>query len=261
VPDVTAASPYQLVDATVGSRLVLGFVVPVDGLQARLPDGWRSAPHPPPTYAGAMAPVAAPGPPRGPNLVVVFNDLLLNQDAHGQTQADASARYVGFNIPAAHPATGRRGMVHVRIYTGTPQAVPGRYHDARSARVRHEVHLRGENTVTTVDEHWQLEPDDGGTIELRLVYDRGPLVRIVADQPDFRVWAAADARTLRIYQEDTLFETIHDAAIGSSAVKQLHVAIHVPELADLFNGAERLVAIFGNPHYARRVYTPRGRTP
>ena len=257
----TIASAYELVDTTVGSRLVLGFVVPIAGLQARLPDGWRPSLTTPHAYAGVLAPLGAPGPPRAPNLLVVFNDLLLNQDAHGQTQADASARYVGFNIPAEHPATDRRGMVHVRIYTGNPQAVPGRYHDARPAHVWHQVQLHGENTVTTVDERWRLEPEGGGTIALHLVYTRGPLVRVVADQPDFRVWAAADPGTLRIYQEDTLFETLHDDAIGPSAITQRHAVIRVPELADLFDGTERLIAIFGNPHYARRVYTPRRPTP
>jgi hypothetical protein len=30
----------------------------------------------------------------------------------------------------------------------------------------------------------------------------------------------------------------------------------VPELAELFDGSERLVAILGNPNYARKVYSP-----
>jgi hypothetical protein len=30
----------------------------------------------------------------------------------------------------------------------------------------------------------------------------------------------------------------------------------VPELADLFDGRERLVAILSNPYYARKVFSP-----
>ena len=30
----------------------------------------------------------------------------------------------------------------------------------------------------------------------------------------------------------------------------------VPELADLFDGDERLVGILGNPYYTRRVFSP-----
>jgi hypothetical protein len=246
---------YPRVDATVGQRLVLGFSVAAEPLRRRVPP--RLEPHaaPPAAYV-ALSGREAGKLTGGSNLMLVFNDLLLNQDAQGRTQADASARYVGFNIPSRHPGTGEQGMVHFRIFTGNPAAVPGRYRDALAARVRRECRVIGEGASTTVEEHWEISPETGGVIGLQLRYERGPLVRIVGPEPDFPVWAAAEQSIFRVYQEDTLFEVIRLDVMGINRVAKMRFDITVPELADIFTGEERLVSIFGNPQYARRVFSP-----
>jgi hypothetical protein len=199
----------------------------------------------------------------GPNLLLVFNDLLLNQDAHGFAQADASARYVGFNIPSRNTVTGEQGMLHFRIFTDNPHAVPGRYRDALPARVRRDLRLIGEGPTTLIRDHWEIHPapEVGGLIELELTYERAPLTRIVGRQPDFPVWAAADSEIFRVYKEDTLLEVIRIDALGIDRVQQVHFRMSVPELSDLFNGLEQLVFILGNPVYSRQVYSPPAYTP
>jgi hypothetical protein len=247
-PDISKG--YALVDTTVGTRLVLCFTVSASALEPRLRSPWQISSLPA-SYVSALGLGEQPY----PNLLLVFNDLLLNQDGQGRVQADASARYLGFNIPAANPETGEHGMMHFRIFTGNPRSVPGRYRDALPARVRHEQRIIGEGTSSTVMEAFELHPESGGIIELHLTYERGPLVRLVADRPTFPVWAALDSRILRVYQEDTLLEMVRNDATGINRVQYETFRLTVPELADLFDGSERLVAIIANPQYARKTFS------
>lgn len=242
-----------LVDTTVGTRLVLCFTVSASALLPRLRSPWQISSLPT-SYLSALG-LNGERPLEQPNLMLVFNDLLLNQDGQGRVQADASARYVGFNIPAANPETGEHGMMHFRIFTGNPRSVPGRYRDALPARVKHEQRIMGEGTSTTMMEAFELHPESGGSIELHLTYERGPLVRLVADRPTFPVWAALDARILRVYQEDMLLELVRNDAAGINRVQHEMFRLTVPELADLFDGSERLVAIIANPQYARKTFS------
>lgn len=244
---------YPLVETTFGTQLLLFFIVPPAALQQCLPQPWQ--PSPPVSYLSALG-LDAQRLPELPNADVVFLDLLLTQDGQGRTQADASARYVVFNILVTNPHTGEYGKIQLRTFTGNPRAVPGPYRDALLARVRRDSHVVGEGTSSLVSEHFQLDPEAGGTIDLQLTYERGPLLRVVADRPDFHVWAAADTRIQRMYQEESLFEVIRLDALGINRVQTLLFQMTVPELADLFDGSERLVAIMGNPQYARKVFAP-----
>jgi hypothetical protein len=246
-------SRYSLVDATAGARLLLGFHVADEPLRRRLPRPWGPNAASPAAYADAAGQNSSAQ--TAANLVLVFNDLLLNQDEQGRAQADASARDVGFNIPSKDPATAHEGMVHFRIFTGNPKSVPGRYHDSLPARVNRELHLISAGASTRVSDHWSVEPAAGGVIDLRLTYERGPLVRIVGQEPNFPVWAAADTGICRVYQEDTLLDVIRLDAGGINRVSEMQFQVTVPELTDLFTGDERPVFIFDNPNYSRRVFS------
>jgi hypothetical protein len=91
---------------------------------------------------------------------------------------------------------------------------------------------------------------------LSLAYRRGPLVRQVGDRPNFPLWTTADPRILRVYQEDSVLELLRNDAAGLNLTQELTFRSTVPELADLFDGSEQLVAILGNPYYTRKVFSP-----
>lgn len=245
----------SLVDSTMGSRLVFGFRVPDVGLRRRMPHPMEPSSSGPPEYVAALGPEPAKLPP-GPNLFVVFNDLLHNQDDQGRPQADVSARYVGFNIPSRNTATGEHGMVHFRIFTGHTKAVPGRYRDALPAQVKRQYKAAGNAASTVISDNWQIESDAGGRIDLEFAYERGALTRITAAQPNFPVWAAADPSILRVYQEDMLFELIR-LYPSINRVRRMTFRIMVPELTDIPITEDALVLIFANPLYTRRVFSPR----
>jgi hypothetical protein len=240
-------SSYPLVDAAVGTRLLLGFIGTPHTLQQRLRPPWQLA---------SLSTFSALGIPEQeqPNLLLIFHHLLLDQDAQGQTQADSGLRFVVFNIPAANPETGEQGLVHFRLFTGG--AIPGRYGDALPAQVTHEYHLLEDSHASSIKEAFQVNPEAGGTLELSLAYRRGPLVRQVADRPNFPLWTVADPRIVRVYQEDSVLEILRNDVTGLNLTQELTFRSTVPELADLCDGSERLVAILGNPYCTRKVYSP-----
>jgi hypothetical protein len=240
-------SSFPLVDSAIGTRLMLAFIASPQALQQRLRPPWQIGPVPVFSALGLSEQ-------HQPNLLLIFHHLLLDQDAQGRALTDSGFRFVVFNIPAANPDTGEQGLVHFRMFTGG--AIPGRYGDALPARVTHEYHLMEDNHASSISETFHVDPEAGGTLELHLAYRRGPLVRQVADRPNFPLWTTADPRILRVYQEDSVLELLRNDAAGLNLTQELTFRSTVPELADLFDGSEQLVAILGNPYYARKVFSP-----
>ncbi|SRR6266446_1208465 len=240
-------SSYPLADTAVGTRLLLGFIVSPRALQQRLRSPWQIAPLP------AFSALGVPEQDQ-PNLLLIFHHLLLDQDAQGRTLTESGSRFVVFNVPVANPETGEQGLMHFRMFTGG--ATPGRYGDALPARVRHDYHLVEDSATATIREAFQVHPEVGGTIEVHLTYQRGPLLRQVADHPNFPLWTAANPNIVRVYQEDSVLELLRNDATGLNVTQDVTFHSTVPELADLFDGSERLVAILGNPHYTRKVFSP-----
>jgi hypothetical protein len=237
---------YPFVDTAVGNRLLLGFIADTTAVQRRLPPSWRIASLP------AFEAVGIPAE-HQPNLLLAFHHLLLDQDAQGQVLTDAGSRFLVLDIPARHPESGEHGLIHFQMFTGG--AIPGRYRDALPAQVTHDYHVVEESASTSTREAYQVLPEAGGLIEVQLTSLRGPLLRQTASSPNFPLWAAADPTIVRVYQEDSVMELLRNDFTGFNRVQNLTFRVTVPVLADLFDGKERLVAIIGNPHYMRRVFS------
>ncbi|GHO53243.1 hypothetical protein [Ktedonobacter robiniae] len=239
---------YPLVDTAVGTRLLLGFIADATAVQKRLPPGWKIASLP------AFEAVGLPAE-HQPNLLLAFHHLLLDQDPQGQILTDAGSRFLVLDIPARHPDSGEHGLVHFQMFTGG--AIPGRYRDSLPAQVTHDYHVMEDSASTSTREAYRVQPEAGGLIEVQVTSQRGPLLRQTASSPNFPLWAAADPTIIRIYQEDSVMELLRNDFTGFNHVQDLTFRVTVPALADLFDGNERLVAIIGNPHYMRRVFSPR----
>lgn len=224
----------SLLDSTIATRIVLAFQTGPAALQARLTAPWQ---------------VTAT--PSGANLVVIFNDVWLNQDASGRAAPDAVNRYVGFVTPAKHPVTGEEASFNFRIFTAHPDAVSGKYRTARLATVRREQEVQNDGLTATVSERFALRTPDGGVVDLRLQYHGGVPTRAAGHN---RVRSAADPTILRVYHVDQLVYVVRDVPKGIDRVQDLRVDVTVPELRDLFDGSEQLVSITVSPHYFRQVY-------
>lgn len=227
-----------LLDSTIATQTVLRFQVKVGNLQSRLPAPWQANA----IFGGAS---------RGANLAVIFNDVLLNQDARGHAAADALSRYVGFAIPARHPETGEEVGFNFRILTGQPQAVPGKYKTSRLVAVLRELYLKGVNGDTTVTEHFRFRDPAGGSVELQLQYRRGVPTRVTSQGP---VRSAVDPTILRIYRVDQLVDVVKSVPAGIDRVLSFQLRVTLPEMNDLFNGSEQLISIDVRPWYFRQVF-------
>jgi hypothetical protein len=245
----------HLVDMASGMRLVAGFAVAADELQRRLPEPWRIT-FPPASLLASLG-VHITGPGTIPNLFLVFNDFLLNQNADGEPSADVSSCYVGFNTPAINDQTGEQAMVHMRVYTDNPQAVPGRFKDSLPASVNHDHRVVKADGSSTVFERFEVEPDTGGRLLLALSYQRGQVIRVKKDEPDFPLVAAADPRIVRIYQEDSSWELVRlELQPRIDRITEFDFQLTIPEWKDLFDGSHQLASLMVNATYSRAVFSP-----
>ena len=237
-----------LLDSMIATQIVLAFRAGASSLQRRLPAPWQVAP-------------IATGPSQGANLSVLFQESLLNQGAEAEPAADAVNRYVSFVIPAVNPETGESASLNFRILTVHPDSLPGKYLTSRPAGVRREHGFTGADLETSVTDHYQVRVPDwadappgaepaGGTVELSLAYRRGVPSRVFSQR---HVRSAAQPSILRIYHQDQLADVVKSVPAGIDRVEDLHFEVAVPELADLFDGAEQLVGITVSPWYTRRV--------
>lgn len=231
-----------LLDSTIATRVVLGFEVRLDALGARLPPSWNASPVP-------------AGPAAGANLIALFNEALLNQDGDGSTAPDAAGPYVGFVIPAVRQTTGERASFNFKILAAHPQAIPGKYKTSGPATIRQERTLSGVDLDAVVTESVEVTAAGGGTVTLRLRYSRGLPARVASES---RVRSVADPSILRLYRTDELLDVVKSAAQGVDRVTSCEFHVTVPDLADLFDGRERMMSITTSPWYLRRVFGPAG---
>ncbi len=231
-----------LLDSTIATRVVLGFAVHLERLGPRLPPSWNPAPVP-------------SGPAAGANLVVLFNEALLNQNGDGDTAPDAAGPYVGFVIPAVRQTTGERASFNFKILATHPRAIPGKYKTSVAATIRQERTLSGVDLGAVITESVEVSAAGGGTVTLRVRYSRGLPARVVSES---RVRSVADPSILRLYRTDELVDVVRSAAQGVDRVTHCEFRVTVPDLTDLFDGRERMVSVTTSPWYLRRVFGPLG---
>lgn len=242
---------FRYVDSQLGARYILAFHANPEALGKRLRDPWSIR-----RYLGAYRMVSGQPSPVEPNLLVVFNDLLLNLKSDGTPKADEMPRYVGFNIPIANPGTSETGMMHFRNYSGDRCQSPGHYADSVFAPATWEEHIVGNGVGSTVNFRARFEPETGGHVELHLNYSRSLPRLVESDKPEFFVWAAQDPTITRVYQDYGLTELLW---LRDNDLQRLHeVEFHVEtlELQDIFDGSEQLISVIANPIYTRKVFVP-----
>ncbi|MFQ5595527.1 MAG: hypothetical protein ACE5HA_15375 [Anaerolineae bacterium] len=228
-----------LLTTSILTRIVLGFQVGSSNLQARLPAPWKATP----ISRGAF---------RGTNLLVIFNDALLNQDAEGKPAPDAINRYVGLVIPATHPDTGEPANFPFRILAVHPQSTPGRYKTSVQATARREQTVTGMGIETVITDHFEFH-DGGGEVVLDLQYRRGTPSRA---KSKVNVRSAIEPAIYRIHQLDQLVDVVRSVPAGIDRVENYALRVTVPELSDLFDGNAKLVSIAVNPWHLRQVFEP-----
>jgi hypothetical protein len=234
-----SARGETLVESNVDYRITVALRVGQAAAQDWLPAPWQ------------VRPVAA-GPFKEANLFVVFADRFLNQDADGKVVAGGTFRTVALAIPAKHPETGESAPFVIRVYG--PHEGPGPYKNSLQATVRRQATLQGEDLEPgTGNEAWEVREGAGGTLTLRMGYQRAVPSR---SQQELRPRSAVDPSFFRIYRYDQGVDVVKSVAAGTDRVSDYQLRVNVPDLEGLFDGTEQLVGVAVVPWYVRQIFLP-----
>lgn len=238
---IAPAWAETLVQSTLDSRIVLAFRVAEAELQRWVPAPWQINP-------------AAAGPSKDANLLIIFVDRLLDQDAEGKPAAVPTYRVVALAVPDRHPQTGEAGNLLIRLFNSNPKAVPGFYKTAVPATIRREQTLKGESNEPGVGtDWWEMRDTAGGMMELRVQDQRGTPSRVKAEAKPRSV---SDPTVWRIYRLEQGVDVVKSIPAGIDRVQSYHFCVAVPELAKLFDGSEKLISITVIPWYTRQTFLP-----
>jgi hypothetical protein len=236
-------------DGIAAARTTLALHANPDALQRRLPDGWELAPYEGDDLRGTAL--------RGANLLVPFHEVYAVRTDRGQPAAGLpQLSYVPFVSQARHQATSELGHVHWFTYTEDPAGVPGKYGDATLADITRSQHFtKTQRGKTQVRESFSAEADSG-QVRLSLAYQQGGMVAwVTAEEPNLPLYAARDPKVVRWYQEDQVLDVVRSDPLGINGVSEFSLDV-TGELGDVFDGTERVVALFIQRPYMRQVYVP-----
>jgi len=236
------AAAETLVESDVDSRVTLAFKVRADELQKWLPNPWQVDPFPEGGSAGA-------------NLLIVFFQKLISQAGDGNpSPSGGSDRGVAFAVPAKHAQSGEQTIFVIRIYSTDHASMPGPYKNSIRAKINRELILKGADLAPgSANDNWDIELLAGGTLTLRLSYERSIPARIKAEQ---RPRSALDPNFFRIYRVDQGIEVVKSIPAGVDKLNAYDFRATIPELAKLFDRSEQLVSSAAVPWYVREVFLP-----
>ena len=234
-------------DGIAAARTMIALAGNAAALQRRLPSGWELAPYAGDDLRGTSL--------RGANMLVPFHEVYAVRGQDGQPPAGLpQLSYIAFVSQARNRATGALGHVHWCTYTEDPAGVPGKYGDAALASItRSQTFTKQHRGQTQVRESFSAVAD-GGQVHLSLAYRQGGMVIwATAGEPNLPLHAASDPSVSRWYQEDQVLDVARSDPLGVNTVSELSLEVR-GELADVFDGTERVVAVVIQRPYLRQVY-------
>jgi hypothetical protein len=223
----------------VDHRVIVAVEEADNAVQSLLPEGWVSFPFP-------------DGPVQGANILFVFVDSLLQLDGEGTPLSPPTRRALVL-VGLGREADDDEVRLYVlRIYTTTPEVDP--YGVNVAADISRETVLLGPaNGARKSIEEWQINVPDGGKVQFRLSYATGT-----------RNWgpdeiyphSASDSDFYRIYRIEQMVDLVESVPMGKASSGEMTLASDVPELKDILDGSEQIVAVMDVPVYVRRISLP-----
>jgi len=235
-------------DGIAAARTLIAIKANAAALQRRLPEGWELAPYAGDDLRGKSLTEA--------NLLVPFHEVFAVRTRSGTSDGLSQLSYVPFISQARNQETGALGHFHWLSYTEDPAGIPGRYCDAKLARItRSQTFIKETRGETNVRETFSAVAESG-EVHLSLAYRQGGvLMWVTADRPNLPLYAARDPSIVRVYQEDQVIDIVRSDPMNVNAVTEIDLQVN-GELADVFDGTERVVAVIIQRPYVRQVYVP-----
>jgi hypothetical protein len=245
---VSSGSGLKYSDGIAAARTMIALEGNADALQRRLPSGWELAPYAGDDLRGTSL--------RGANMLVPFHEIYAVRTHEGKPTGLPQVSYVVFISQARNQATGALGHFHWFLYTEDPAGVPGKYRDGKLAHItRSQTFTKERRGETEVRETFSAVADSG-ELHLSLAYRQGGMVIwAIADKPNLPLYAAKDPSVVRWYQEDQVINVVRSDPLNVNGVSEISLKVQ-GELADVFDGNERVVAVVIQRPYMRQVYVP-----
>jgi hypothetical protein len=244
--DTREALKYS--DGIAATRTLIALEANAAALQSRLPNGWELAP-----YSGEHLREKSF---TGANMLLPFHEVFASRSQSGAPGGLPQVSYLAFICQARSRSTGALGHIHWLVYTEDPTGVPGRYRDGKLARItRSQTFTKERRGETQVRETFSAVAEEG-EIHLSLSYKQGGMVMwVTADEPNLPLYAARDTNIVRWYKEDQVVDVVRSDPMGINVVSEIDIA-GKGELADVFDGSQRIVGVVIQRPYIRHVYVP-----
>ncbi|HMF93450.1 MAG TPA: hypothetical protein VKE96_04115 [Vicinamibacterales bacterium] len=239
---------WRYSDGIAAARTLVALTANAAALQRRLPAGWELAPYTGDDLRGKSLTDA--------NLLLPFHEVFAVRSHTGTPDGMTQLSYLPFISQARNRTTGVLAHVHWLSYTEDPAGIPGKYRDAKLARItRSQTFTKETRGETRVRETFSAVAESG-EVHLSLAYRQGGAVMwVTADTPNLPLYAAQDTSIVRVYQEDQVINIVRSDPMNVNAVTEMGLKA-TGELADVFDGTERVVAVVIQRPYMRQVYVP-----
>src|SRR5262245_19655039 len=196
------------------ARTLLALEANAIALQRRLPSGWELSPYAGDDLRGKAF--------RGANLLLPFHEVFATRSRAAPTTGLPQLSYLAFVSHARNRASGNLAHFHWLVYTEDPAGVPGKYRDAKLARItRSQTFTKGARGETRVREEFSAVSDTG-RIHLSLAYRQGGMVMwVTAEKPNLPMYAAQDPAIVRWYQEDQVLDIVRSDPMKINGVTEI----------------------------------------
>ncbi|MEM1363376.1 MAG: hypothetical protein AAGF94_16965 [Pseudomonadota bacterium] len=232
-------SHAETFDSTIAdTRTLAAFKVNDTALTQWLPESHISAPYGGGSFEGA-------------NLLMMFIDRMLHQDAEGAAKNGGAYRMMALIVPGLDRETGKKSTFIARVYS--PSEGAGPYKTAVNSKISHRVSLEGSDVSPLSGRHVWLVEQDGGTLEIAFDYEAGVPVRKSGESV---LSTPLDASVKRIYRYDQLTDVVLSRPKGIDRTTDVTVRVGIPELAGMFDGTELLIGLADRPFYTRTTWKP-----
>lgn len=229
----------ETLDSTIAdTRTLAAFQVSDVALQDWLPEGHESNPYGGGSFEGA-------------NILMMFIDRMLHQDAEGGPKNGGAYRMMALIVPGKNTATGEKATFISRVYS--PSEGAGPYKTSVQAVVSHSLSLSGIGTEPLSGRHDWTVSHDGGEIAIGFDYSAAVPGRKTGESI---LSTPADASVARIYRYDQLTDVVLSQAKGLDRTSNVTVNVSIPELTQMFDGSEVLIGLADRPFYSRQTYKP-----
>ena len=224
------------------NRIIIGFRVDSDVLQALFPSPWRLNP-------------LASGPLKEANFFVVLIDAVRDVDADGKPKYTGGNPFVVFAASAKNPETGQMASVVLSGFASNPGNLPGYYQVYQPARLYVEHSAKSKDIDSEeVTDIWEVRDAEGTKkMEFRLRSERKLGSRTTV-KGEAQVISAKNPALWRLYKFEAVTDIVRSVPNGIDLAQDFQFRLSVPEYARLFDGTEKLVGVTVSPWYVRQIF-------